>query len=329
MKRVYWVDWLKFIGIFLVVLGHLPDNEICNGLIYSFHMPLFFIISGFLMDNQSKLPFKKTLIKDFKTLIIPYFLWNTITVICIFIFQRDHIYSFQSIFSVYGNFPAARPSWFLVTLFLAKTIINSFSLPNKKDIILILFIILLLAIMSFIPFIELNYNKFATIIRTIIALPFLLFGLYVKRLFLKGKINIKLSYLFFQIPIFLIIALLNKWPNMFLCSIGNNGILFFIEGILGTTILYTICKTIKRTPLYVITISNGTLLILCIHRFFICDPYIKYISPKINFIPDLLSSIIVSIFTLLVCYLFIIIALKYCPILIGKYKSIPQPSTKH
>lgn len=44
-----WVDWTKIIGIFLVTLGHgnLVSVEL-NTFIYSFHMPLFFILSGIL-----------------------------------------------------------------------------------------------------------------------------------------------------------------------------------------------------------------------------------------------------------------------------------------
>lgn len=55
-KRLNWVDWAKTFGIFLVVFGHSfnPSSsewswelELLN-LIYSFHMPLFFFLSGYL-----------------------------------------------------------------------------------------------------------------------------------------------------------------------------------------------------------------------------------------------------------------------------------------
>ena len=59
MKRIEWLDDLKGFAIFLIVLGHvlatfanmtkaLP-HEVSNVLfkfIYSFHVPLFFIIAG-------------------------------------------------------------------------------------------------------------------------------------------------------------------------------------------------------------------------------------------------------------------------------------------
>lgn len=51
-KKVLWIDQLRGIAIFLVILGpvELPDK--INGLIYSFHMPLFFIFTGLTMKNK-------------------------------------------------------------------------------------------------------------------------------------------------------------------------------------------------------------------------------------------------------------------------------------
>lgn len=42
------LDIAKGLGIILVVLGHIiPENIWARSIIYSFHMPLFFLISGF------------------------------------------------------------------------------------------------------------------------------------------------------------------------------------------------------------------------------------------------------------------------------------------
>jgi|GEM_PF-1320458 len=49
-QRVQWVDWAKGIGILLVVVGHTPalEQSPLFYLIYCFHIPLFFILSGVL-----------------------------------------------------------------------------------------------------------------------------------------------------------------------------------------------------------------------------------------------------------------------------------------
>lgn len=69
------IDLLKGYGIILMILGHIPVNPFCMKLIYLFHMPLFFIASGFLY-KQSDLPILDLLKKWLKRLIVPYFLFS-------------------------------------------------------------------------------------------------------------------------------------------------------------------------------------------------------------------------------------------------------------
>ena len=52
MKRIKWIDMLKGIGVIAVVVGHFYNNETLLRIISSFHMPLFFFISGYLFVPQ-------------------------------------------------------------------------------------------------------------------------------------------------------------------------------------------------------------------------------------------------------------------------------------
>ncbi len=46
-SRIEWVDIAKGIGIILVIIGHVNTfNSSVKEWIYSFHMPLFFILAG-------------------------------------------------------------------------------------------------------------------------------------------------------------------------------------------------------------------------------------------------------------------------------------------
>ena len=82
-KRNSDLDILKGIGIVLVILGHqyLPIGHF----IYSFHMPLFFLISGYLYYKKE---IKESLVKDFRRLIIPYFIG------CVFVVSQDVFFAF-------------------------------------------------------------------------------------------------------------------------------------------------------------------------------------------------------------------------------------------
>ena len=74
--RIEWLDSLKGFAIFLVVVGHVIlgyiraetfteyqwSLQFVYDVIYSFHMPLFFLISGFLY-NLKRAPKNKSLQK--------------------------------------------------------------------------------------------------------------------------------------------------------------------------------------------------------------------------------------------------------------------------
>lgn len=52
--RVHWIDVLKGIGIFLVIMGHTIKDTYVYNWIYSFHMPLFFSYQAFLLNKNLK-----------------------------------------------------------------------------------------------------------------------------------------------------------------------------------------------------------------------------------------------------------------------------------
>ena len=50
-QRLTYIDTMKAIGIALIVFGHAPGLDASlKAFIYSFHMPLFFFISGVLLS---------------------------------------------------------------------------------------------------------------------------------------------------------------------------------------------------------------------------------------------------------------------------------------
>lgn len=52
-KRIREIDILKGILILFVVIGHYPFiNQSIKQIIFWFHMPLFFIISGYFYKNK-------------------------------------------------------------------------------------------------------------------------------------------------------------------------------------------------------------------------------------------------------------------------------------
>lgn len=75
-KRVDWIDIEKGIAILLVIVGHTITTgykgSITRGIIFSFHMPLFFILSGVTYKCSSSMEeYKKRVVRSAKHLLGP------------------------------------------------------------------------------------------------------------------------------------------------------------------------------------------------------------------------------------------------------------------
>ncbi|QHQ59951.1 acyltransferase family protein [Anaerocolumna sedimenticola] len=68
--RITWIDMAKGYGILFVIIGHLGESFLRNEF-YTFHMPLFFFLSGCVF-SASKYNFKEFLLRKVQTILIPY-----------------------------------------------------------------------------------------------------------------------------------------------------------------------------------------------------------------------------------------------------------------
>lgn len=80
IKRITYLDNAKGIGIILVIMGHIYMNIDHLRIIYAFHMPLFFVISGILLHIKKEYNgnFRTFFIKKTKSLMIPYLSFSII-----------------------------------------------------------------------------------------------------------------------------------------------------------------------------------------------------------------------------------------------------------
>lgn len=78
-KRYDYLDIAKGLGILAVVWAHTLKVGWSHGLIYAFHMPLFFFLSGMLFDMGKYSGFKGFIIKRGKRLLVPYIIYSVVT----------------------------------------------------------------------------------------------------------------------------------------------------------------------------------------------------------------------------------------------------------
>lgn len=139
-ERIAWVDAFRGFLIILVVLGHVLqtgnfDNNRLWNFIYSFHMPAFFVISGYV---SYKISYDERLyVKRIKGLLIPWVSW-------VFLFG---LFSNNLNDYVWKAFYEPDTSlWFLITLFYIACFQNALYFLSQK-------ININLFILSFISFV--------------------------------------------------------------------------------------------------------------------------------------------------------------------------------
>lgn len=71
MKRTDWIDMARGYGILLVMIAHLCEWTPVGSLIYSFHLPLFFMISGYLFSIRES--FGAFVKRKVTGMLVPYF----------------------------------------------------------------------------------------------------------------------------------------------------------------------------------------------------------------------------------------------------------------
>ena len=83
--RLDFIDALRGFAIAIVVLGHalqytlaVPDDDPLYRLIYSFHMPLFMFISGFVYSGAKRSAYEELRLKS-RSLLLPFICWLPVT----------------------------------------------------------------------------------------------------------------------------------------------------------------------------------------------------------------------------------------------------------
>ena len=121
--RIVWLDAARGIGILLIVAGHiLPMTLPISHFIYSFHVPLFFFLSGMVLQTRSvcSQPFTRFVGKKAGSLLYPYAVFSVLSLAC----ERV----FDSLDRFGGSVPSTvlllgdGPLWFLPALFIAEVL---------------------------------------------------------------------------------------------------------------------------------------------------------------------------------------------------------------
>ncbi len=281
--REIWADNAKAIGIFLMVLGHnaLANDRVFD-FIYSFHMPLFFILSGYFSSNKSEqfLPYLK---KNAKALLIPYVVFYLVTLpfglFVIWVHPYNHPYDgwlefvmkpVIGLFTVRTTsfaFHTNGPSWFFVALFIVKLL---FYIPKRYECnAKSLAITTIVCLTGYLFFYENNYNL-ARLDTALMAFPLFIFGYLLKAkttvitLLKESKMLANITVSGCCAIICLLLTNLNGHVEFSGAGYGNDLVLMYITAIFGFFFVVGISMIIPKNK-HILTIGGGTSVVLGLH----------------------------------------------------------------
>lgn len=154
-KRLDWVDVSKAIAMIFIFLGHWQSQRI-GDFAYSFHLQLFFMVSGFFALHMQKENFLGMLKKVFFRIALPLICWATISYVIINLDSVDAITGLPDLFFKTGEI---QPNyWFLPALIVCITIYWGLAKLIKKPWIIVLITYFLNILLGKDAFISLPFN---------------------------------------------------------------------------------------------------------------------------------------------------------------------------
>lgn len=289
-KRVDWIDCAKGIAILATIVGHSVtqgrSESMVRGLVFSFHMPLFFILSCATYQCSTNMAeFKNKTIKAMKHLLKPAMLTYIIIIAYQCIIDHNLLLNLEywkgKLFTLlfasgvntsFCNFEVACIGipWFFFALFIGRTVFDLLQLKFDDEVTLL--IMCCMVGMIGVIFGKFEYLPFSIDI-SLAIMPFFMFGNLLKR----KKFNVyatpvKSMMIFFLTWICTLCVSFpdhNNWSYLELAA--RRYPLFplcYITAIAGTmfiAVLSAVLCRFKKTVIPLLYVGKNSMYLLCVH----------------------------------------------------------------
>ncbi len=337
--RIAYIDIVKGLLILCLLYGHMIielnihgiDDKVLHGMwklvpVYnSFFMPCFFLITG--LCTTFGIPFRKYLVKNLKTLILPAVAITLIGQYGTDIFNARKI-SFDHIVDLATWIGTGGP-WFIISLFIAKLIYWGASRMTRLHAGIIIGLLyfggLLLNKLELFP----NYLWHR---HAMTLLPYLFIGDLLKDNMAKVETYFGLAALawLFLVPLQVVLhyrgIMFLPMHDKFINVSFDNFIVHFINVMLGTAMIFYVSKWIERHGKSGIlqTFGKGTLLIYLINepeQRFVLRILMPFYSADFSPLQSFAFQIAAHLFCFILFYIVVRIVYesKYLSVLVGKW----------
>lgn len=322
--RIVWLDNVKLLAMFLVVFEHHGlENRFVADWIWTFHLPVFFFVSG-VLTNPNK-SFLETVKGSAIRLLVPVLLWHLIGMLLwdpiLIKYQAPNNFWQEWLQSQYSFFlgKSCGFGWFLICLFWVRL---EFWILNKAGgsclyaigLVVLPAITFLMKGKVEVPFYVLN---------SFMAFPFFLVGYIVrgKVLNLRGG-WISMAFSAIALCLSLYLSSLTGRYSINALDFGVNPCLMYLQGLLGVVFCVSLCRNLRVNNDFTNVLSRGTIVILLsqLPLLFIAKAVYRLIARPTHPAPyfDLASALLSSTVIMIVMYFLIKVINKHAPVLNGR-----------
>tara|TARA_R110002167_G_scaffold9697_1_gene44909 strand:+ start:15551 stop:16543 length:993 start_codon:yes stop_codon:yes gene_type:complete len=274
-ERIISPDFIKGLCIILMVYGHITQigtmanyQNYVSKVIYTFHMPLFLIISGYFFHISTKVKIQVS--KILKKIALPYVIFITLYLIGLTLVSHldiptnstppTDILSFVAKIFIFS----AGSYWFLHSLILISLsiLLINYLIKDKNSLIFYVFVILLMVILERYELVKIRTSTY------------FLLGYVIKQLTNKN-VEISQRYVLLLIPISISLYFSKEVFYFSILEVLNCFIIFSILWYIGKKFKYL------KVNKFISYIGQNTLIILLTHSLFIimgkvfCHTFLK------------------------------------------------------
>lgn len=258
-NRISYIDLARGLTMLAVIWGHIMLEGITNVFVYSFHMPVFFFLSGMVFSKDRYDGVGSLIRRRWKTLILPYIIASVISwawwALCCVIFSEPPASYFGPLMQTFiaqgsgGYLIHNVPLWFVTSLFWMEVLYWFLSKCPRK---LCLGLSLLCGLVGVLV---MEYTELPSVLPwslevTLAAMPFYAFGNFCGRIpKLPERIQQKPQAAVFVVAVSVILVVLiaskNGHVTMAQAKLGNP-VLFYTGAALGIVFVITLCCLLDR-----------------------------------------------------------------------------------
>ncbi len=341
-ERLDYLDFAKCIAILLVIWGHTTDNSSTvpyRVALYSFHMPLFFLVSGMVISRHrqayDRAHWKRFIGKNIMTLLVPYLIWGTF-------YSNFNFVNFGKLF--YGSWEVLNTAetltslWYLPCLFVARVMAEFVLMMSWKvkqiprHLFGLIVAILSFAIGFLLPRISIGYPLCFNI--AFVALGFIMLGYAIKNLVYKLPRTHAPAYLVATIAFGVLLYLGQRVQGtspylMLMCKSDYGPALYFflcafagIGAIMAFSVFLTILfkdRPDTKARQFMLWAGENTIGIYFLHKPFLQQVIMPAIASLGAALPNAWWALLGSVCSFAVSSLACYIINRYVPSLFGRF----------